>query len=187
MKLLAIVIATFHVINTTSAQGVTCASQPNGYCIAVDPQSGGNIISPPTMDNTCPLPELDEKCFELFEGTGTGVCPVGGKCIFTFENLSLTFQGDANGSETCAQIAGDVFVSEVGVPLCYVEATTLNKDEQLKVLLKALIAAIVICFHKHKDSYDGNRVLELEDKADIKALLINLLEEKLELDLETSL
>ena len=71
--------------------------------------------------------------------------------------------------------------------MCYVEATTLNKDEQLKVLLKALIAAIVICFHKHKDSYDGNRVLELEDKADIKALLINLLEEKLELDLETSL
>ena len=79
MKLLAIV-ATFHAINTTSAQGVTCASQPNGYCIAVDPQSGGNIISPPT----CPLPELDEKCFELFEGTGKGVCPVGGKCIFIY-------------------------------------------------------------------------------------------------------
>lgn len=113
--------------------------------------------------------------------------PVGGKCIFTFENLSLIFKGNGNGSDTCAQIAGDVFVSEAGVPLCYVEATTLDKDEQLKVLLKALIAAIVICFHKHKDSYDGNRVLELEDKADIKALLISLLEEKLELDLETSL
>lgn len=188
MKLLAIVIATFHAINTTSAQGVTCAS--NGYCIAVDPQSGGNIITSPLMGNICPQLvglEVDQKCFELFVGTGTGVCPVGGKCIFTFENLSLIFKGDANGSETCAQIAGDGFVTEVGVPLCYVEATTLNKDEQLKVLLKALIAAIVTCFHKHKDSYDGNRVLELEDKADIKALLINLLEEKLELDLETSL
>jgi len=65
-------------------------------------------------------------------------------------------------------------------------------------LLKALITAIILYFYNHKDSYDGIKLEEvmetilkdeggihgrrvLENKEDIKTLLISLLEEKLDL------